>query len=425
MASIIALKRKRTDIKTRLTKYKTFLNSAKEKPDTDLIQTKLDALIKHFESIYAIHDQLVEIDADAQEAHYSELDSMEEDYYVLLADTRRLLLELENAQSKQSRSNSPGAPSTSASVTGTLTSTPVANLPEIKLQKFDGNIENWRSFRDKFISKVDSNKQISSVDKLYNLQSCLTGKAARSIEAIECTAENYKEAWTILENKYDNSRKAILKHWSILHELPRLQKDTPAALEDLTDTFRQHIRALKGLGEPVDQFDSCIIYILTSKISDNTLFQWETTLPDNKMPKYTSLLEFLEKRGSCSEHSSTGTKDVKEKSKEKSRQQNQPRGKTFLTKSSKRQFQCPICQQSHSIYRCNSFRAMSHSLRKQAVNKASLCPNCLKFDHGTGDCTGGLCLICDEKHNTLLHPTNTTAVSSSSAPERNTRNESS
>lgn len=409
------LKRQRGDIKKRMTRFRSFLASGKE--DLELLIVKIDGLTENFKSLYVIHEELVALEetSDQEDAHAQELIAMEEEYHALLAEARRLIKSnAEKNAASQSSSRSGTSSNTAFNQNPPYSAVQQSiKLPEITLPKFDGSIEKWQAFRDKFLSRIDRNESIPAVDKLQYLQSTLTGKAARAIEAIEGTADNYVEAWRILIAKYDNSRKAILRHWSILHNLPRLQRDSPDALDELIDTFRQHLRALKSLGEPVEHWSSCIIYLVTTKISETTRYQWETTLPDNKMPNYTSLLDFLEKRGSCSEQTLTHARDVSVKTQKEMKFQTkgqvQTRGNSFVTAINQNRGNpaCPVCHEAHLIFHCQTFRSMSINQRRQVVVKAALCQNCLGTGHKFKDCRGGSCRVCNGKHHTYLHPITT------------------
>jgi len=52
-------------------------------------------------------------------------------------------------------------------------------LPEIKLPKFDGSLQNWTTFRDNFKTLIDAAPELSEVDKFTYLISCLTEDAKR------------------------------------------------------------------------------------------------------------------------------------------------------------------------------------------------------------------------------------------------------
>ncbi|XP_060825144.1 uncharacterized protein LOC132912052 [Bombus pascuorum] len=79
-------------------------------------------------------------------------------------------------------------------------------LPDIQLPKFDGTIENWKSFYDTFLSAIDRNENLTQVQKYHYLRSSVTGKAERSISSLDITESNYTIAFNVLRNKFDFHR---------------------------------------------------------------------------------------------------------------------------------------------------------------------------------------------------------------------------
>lgn len=64
------------------------------------------------------------------------------------------------------------------------------NLPKIELPRFDGKVEKWLSFKDRFISITDKVKH-SDIEKIHYLRCALSGDAAVIVEAIDTTASSY------------------------------------------------------------------------------------------------------------------------------------------------------------------------------------------------------------------------------------------
>ncbi|KOX75128.1 hypothetical protein WN51_14550 [Melipona quadrifasciata] len=46
-------------------------------------------------------------------------------------------------------------------------------LPKIELPRFDGKMEEWLSFKDRFISMIDNKVTLSDIEKLHYLRSAL------------------------------------------------------------------------------------------------------------------------------------------------------------------------------------------------------------------------------------------------------------
>ncbi|KAK9730839.1 hypothetical protein QE152_g14141 [Popillia japonica] len=57
-----------------------------------------------------------------------------------------------------------------------------------------------------------------------------------------------------------------------------------------------HVRALKALQEPVEHWDTVLIYILTGKLDGKTRRDWEIHVGDDKNSTFKDLIEFLSNR---------------------------------------------------------------------------------------------------------------------------------
>jgi len=82
-------------------------------------------------------------------------------------------------------------------------------LPRFELPEFNGKYEQWQSFQDLFIATVDNNSSITPAQKLQYLKSCLKGDPANLIQSFTVTDQNYREAWDLLTDRYDNKRELV------------------------------------------------------------------------------------------------------------------------------------------------------------------------------------------------------------------------
>ena len=71
-------------------------------------------------------------------------------------------------------------------------------LPKLVLNKFKGNVTQWAPFWDSYKTAVYENSALSTIDKFNYLNSLLEGPAARSIQGLSLTADNYNSAIEIL-----------------------------------------------------------------------------------------------------------------------------------------------------------------------------------------------------------------------------------
>lgn len=399
---IPSLKRKSKDIKSRLTRFSNYLKSGDLCQEE--IKTKLDGIIQNFNAFQLSYEDTIDkvTDETMQQQLSETILNIEEDYYLITTSARKIVNQ--NNENANTNKNNEKIDNTSNIVTGVALQQNI-KLPEITLPQFDGSLEDWPVFRDKFQTRIDKNSNISDVDKFQYLQSSLSGKAARTIEAIETTGENYKEAWTLLSEKYDNTRKIISRHWAILFNLPPILKDTPEAIDELVDILNQHIRALKNLGVAIEQHDSLLIHLISTKLNPLMVYNWEITLKDKTVPSYTSLLKFLEQRGNCT---MGDTKDYYKlnKSNNYPRYQTNQRNKNQVfhtnTKNDTSKLECHICKEEHRIYNCPKFLSLTIKERIDAVSK-NLCFNCLAKGHSAKNCRSGSCHFCNKKHHSLIH----------------------
>ncbi|XP_052567338.1 uncharacterized protein LOC120430428 [Culex pipiens pallens] len=81
-----------------------------------------------------------------------------------------------------------------------------ARLPQIKLPMFKGNIDEWLSFRDLFLSLIHWKSDLPDVEKSHYLKNCLDDKPKRIISGLSTTSVNYKLAWDRLQRYYNNHK---------------------------------------------------------------------------------------------------------------------------------------------------------------------------------------------------------------------------
>lgn len=273
-------------------------------------------------------------------------------------------------------------------------------LPILQIPTFDGTIENWSSFYQIFHVTIDQNNELTPVEKLYYLRALLTGKAAKSIESLGSSENDYSNAIATLKEKFHYPGYICLRHWNEILKYPKLTKETPEAIGNLIDRVNMHLRMLKNLGQPITS-DVVIIGVLLSKLSPKIIHQWELTLPDKNLPSYSHLLDFLKTRANCSMFVTANEKRGALKQHPRL-QRNAPR--CYTNTATNFTPKCPICRESHKVWNCNTFIAKPVKERITAATKTSLCTNCLRKGHISTECFAiGRCHVCGQRHHTLLH----------------------
>ncbi|XP_017791909.1 PREDICTED: uncharacterized protein LOC108573929 [Habropoda laboriosa] len=356
------------------------------------MQAHLDGTAQAWKKFDDIQDAIEELDENETDRRFE----LHNNYYAVTARARKLLDEDLHATTNTRAAFSPTI-STSAPIT--------VKLPEMRLPTFDGTIEDWDSFFDIFESTIDRNENLTSVQKLQYLRSALTGRAATCVRSLTTRGSNYEVAIELLKQKFDCTRRILLRHVDAIRDLPRLSRETPEALGELVDTYNLHLRALKNMGEPIEAWNTVLISSILSKISYETAWQWELTLTNKKMPAYNTLLDFLEKRANCASAIKPpfGKRDYKDSRQTSSTAPKTvpPRSYAFITTQTQRS--CPNCQGPHDIWACENFLANTASKRLEITRKIRLCTNCLRPGHSAERCNSSSCRVCNGRHHTLLH----------------------
>lgn len=104
---------------------------------------------------------------------------------------------------------------------------------------------------------------MSGIQKFQYLRSSLSREALQVIHTLETTEENYEIAWRLIKERYENKKLIINTHIKELFELPTVNKGSHIVLRNFMDSARTHTRALEALKQPVLQWDTILIYLLS------------------------------------------------------------------------------------------------------------------------------------------------------------------
>jgi len=269
-----------------------------------------------------------------------------------------------------------------------------AKLPLLTLPQFTGSYGDWQRFHDMFLALVHNNSSLTDVQRFYYLEASLKGEPKNIIASLAPTDANYSTAWELLKKRYENKKIIINAHLRDIMDLPALSKESHVSLRQFSNTFLKNYRSLEAMGENVHEWNTILIYILVSKLDNNSKREWETFSQDISSPKIDDFNNFLTKR--CQLLESVDSKASFKRPFEQ---------KTCLASASgvENRPKCPYCKEQHFIYYCEKFKQLSVSNRFDKVKQMNLCSNCLRYGHKTAACRTSGCKICQQKHSTLLH----------------------
>ena len=386
---VAALVKKRNLHKGRLSKIQTTVN----KCDTDnpLSETVISSLLEDLASIkLKVEDIQEEIAVQCSDSELDAQIDVSEWFQNKIIDVKTKLLSIREAQAQPVQSSQVSS----------------VKLPSIELPSFDGKYEGWQSFQDLFVATVENNKSLSGAQKLQYLKSCLKGEAANLVKSFTITDQNYREAWGLLTDRYDNKRELVHSIIKRLCNQQPVKSESAVFLQKLLDVTSECIRSLKVMGRPVEQWDDIIVFLVVEKMDPESRREWAMSLKGSEPPTFQELSSFLEIhiRGLNASRSQGPVQPVRQQTAPTTQRSFGGDRRQTSSLLGTTQSVCPVCKSNHLIHQCSQFRTMSVPERKESVRKALLCYNCLRPDHGVRYCTSRqTCRHCSKRHHLLLH----------------------
>ncbi|KAB0799070.1 hypothetical protein PPYR_06950 [Photinus pyralis] len=389
--------KKRGSVKAKLTNFQKYVDNLVSIFPQFLIEDQvvfieLKQRVDRFQGVLDEFDGIqgqIELISDDPEAQYLEREIFEAAYYGIEAKAKRFLVQ----NIKSDVSNSTIVSNETKKAYG-------VKLPIIEISTYDGEYERWLEFRDTYESLIHQNINLSSVQKFHYLKSYLGPSVLEIIASLELSAINYETAWALICDRFNNSKMLIQNHVKALFNVEKLQVESSSGLRKLVDSVAKHLRALKTLNEPVETWDTLVIYMISGKLDDVTLRKWEQIKVSYTVPTLDNLSSFLKERA-CLLESIEQNKAVAVEGSDANKRNKKI--KSFVTENSSVKPICSFCKQGHYVQNCPEFLKLSPEERSIEVKKRHLCLNCLRSGHMVKRCFSGPCKTCRAKHNTLLH----------------------
>lgn len=379
--------------KSSITRIITFMHKNKDNiltaPELIVRQKLLD---DSFNKYTEIQDE-IELEDETQSSDRTEV---EEKY----CNTKALIqTKLDNIPTK-----SPSNSSFSNSDISHANNKGSTELPKISLPVFSGKIEDWKSFTELFFALVGDNKNITNVEKLCHLKTCLNDEALKLINNLKIESDNFEVALDILNERYGNEFSQVSAHIKKLMDFPSITYCTHEKLRELIAHMKQNLHSLKNLNiDSETLLELFVIYIFSQKLDQRTRNGFEQEkIKDiqlkRSLPKLSDFYMFLEGKCLYLEGSSSSNEDKFGK-----RKVTHVATGSLENKYSSHP-KCTYCSlTNHTIYKCKKFLALNHCQKRQFVHSNKLCMNCLGTKHTVANCQSRNCSICDKKHHTILH----------------------
>lgn len=429
---IKVLIQKRGTLKAQITNFRKFINENKNKDvSVENITRRTEKFNKMFASFDEMSDELELLDEKNAEAHATARAEIEEDYFIILDIADEIQKKAVSRNHVTVSGNQVTVSENHSTVSGDQvtvsgdqvmvsesagTSSEIDNrtatnqtqkrrirLPEAKVPTFSGKYEDWLAFKDSFTSLIDEQADLSNVEKLQYLKGFVADAAYDSIKGLATTDDNYERAWTILKDTYADTRQIIARHLTIILSLPIQTRESAEGLRKLANDTRQNLESLASLDVIIP--DPILVQNIELKLHKNTVEKWDETLKFGVFPTLEEMLNFLNKTATrLSKRETASAQNISEPPQFKNNPFQQKKKKkgakqTFFTTSA---YQCPVCKEAHTLYRCKSFKDSPIKKRVEIVKGTSVCLICLR-EHVNKPCKFSKCMVCDRKENYMLH----------------------
>ena len=342
----------------------------------------------------------------------------------LRRDVKRLSSRINHLSTEEKRAPLP----TIIATTPAPAKAKAVQLPKIALPHFNGDLMTWSTFWSQFRAAVDSNTDLTNLNKLAYLRDAIQDPETRSL--LFSSAEHdgmYNEVIALLHERFDRRREVHANYCKILTSIGQM-KSTKAELTQLADTLTRTISGLKHTGQY--DLDAFLTSVLVSSIAKPLQIEWEVQSQDQKkVPPIDEFVKFIRFRASVL----TATPSVKPLEVKTETHPKKYRAAVHAVSphsgsgpgsgSTGFRYECNLCPgDKHPLFQCVKFNNMTVSQRGEHTRAFRLCYNCLAPGHRTAECRSlARCKTCGGRHHTLVHKevVNTTPAVNASVASTN------
>lgn len=167
-------------------------------------------------------------------------------------------------------------------------------VPPCDTDIFSGGYEEWPSFRDMFTAVYVNHPKLSQAQKLYHLRNKTKGPAGAIVKRYPLCDDNFQLAWNALKSRYENKRVLVDNQLKILFNIPVATVENSESIQKVHSTVSDCLCTLKTLNVDIESWDPILIYLVSTKLPDETLSLWEQSLKSHReLPTWVQLDEFL------------------------------------------------------------------------------------------------------------------------------------
>ena len=352
-------------------------------------------------------DKLKDLDVELLE--YLEDDDLEKDIIEssMFATKFQVLVSQIEAKTKVSSDLPPQNPRE------TTKNKPV-RLPYLHLQRFGGNPTEWAPFWDAFELAIDKNEELEEVQKFQYLRSYLYGSAARTLDGLLSTNENYRDAIKKLKDRFGDKQVIISSHMNKFKEIKPVKSIADiTGLRELYDKVESNVRSLESVNVPASSYGTFLAPEILQSLPEEMRITLTRKLPsiwdlESLLNELKNEVEVREKCAFALEANSRKEEETPHETKSASRSYNKQSHATAAalftdTKRSQNssKFVCVFCEKEHLSRNCDV--VTDHAARREILRKKGKCYVCLKSGHLARKCNSRFnCFKCRGRHHATI-----------------------
>ncbi|XP_055542762.1 uncharacterized protein LOC129728349 [Wyeomyia smithii] len=389
--------RQRSQVKQKLVRIQRTLIT-----NSNIGLAQLNVLSKNLSAVYSkysgFHSKVLSFVSDdalyQQDEEYAGFESI---YNDVCNAVEELLLAAKNTAVPESPINQPAQP--------VIIQQQPLKMP---IPTFDGSYAAWPKFKAILIDLMANSGDTDAI-KLYHLDKALIGNAAGALDAKILSEGNYKQAWDVLMDRYDNKRAIIETHYRGLLSLKTMSSPSYKELRALVNEATNHIESLRYLDQEINgTAEHFFVFLIVSALDSTTRQSWESTMKKGELPKYKQTIEYLKTRcqilDNCETAFQAAAAPIKSKQVPFQSKIQPQKSYAVSTSSSQSTLVCDICGGSHRNVQCSALSNLTLAQKNEKIRAAGVCYNCLRKGHRAKDRPSDkACHKCQRRHHTLLH----------------------
>lgn len=325
---------------------------------------------------------------------------------------------------KLTAKHNPRLPPRAPSSATTPATTPVPSRSTIKTKtlpvpEFDGTMDQYRHWVDDITAYFTRLPDATDQEKaIYLLEAVKDDEGEAIIREGQRARVGHDEIMRRLGQTYDKPRTVMATAAAALFST-QTAEHTGKGIRSFRSTLRRHIDTIRDYGD--NSLDQFFTIIATNCMDEWMRQKWFDHMSAvKKVPGFPELEDFLLKLSDQYDRPDTGYPSTKpttgnrkpaapnvRASQPQRAATSYPRPSSTPVQSSGREEEkrCPACSGTcQKLYRCDKFRGLTTSQRKEMVQEAHICFNCLSPGHSARLCTSKFkCSSCGGRHNSLLH----------------------